>query len=64
MFLLSTIENRVRQNRKILFFCGRKNILKKNLKKFKFFQNRKKIEKMLKIFENFGLISKKIQHFF
>ena len=43
MFLLSTIENRVRQNRKILFFGGRKNILKK--KSGIFFWKFSKIEK-------------------
>ena len=55
MFLLSTIENRVRQNLKILFFCGRKNILKKIKIFFEIFQTSKnrKSKNVLEFFWTF-----------
>ena len=59
MFLLSTIENRVRQNLKNLFFCGRKYFEKKSgIFFWKFFKHRKiEIQKMcwnfLDFFRNF-----------
>ena len=59
MFLLSTIENRVRQNQKNIF-CGRKNILKKpenffveNFQKSKNRKIGKYVENFLDFFQNF-----------